>query len=526
MGFYATDGKHIKALDIGDVLGAGFERGLISTVDSSPRAYYAAVPFMRRAVTIRANAVANVPVTLQRGETDVSGDRAYAALMDGLKDLLWRTEFAMSLSPYGAYWKKQSNRYKLNPTPEWLLPSACYPHVTAENGLEYIRYVRPFGVAGAGRIDQLGPDDVVRFWLPSLDRASWPGVPPGVTALAAAGALANKDSFVASYFASGALKATLLSVPTATPELERNRLKTWWRDRVVGIRNAWASNVISTDITPVVVGEGLGDIGEAGKALVEQYREDTAAAFGVPISKMLSNAANFATAREENIAFYVETVFPTLALILDAINTQWLQPAYGVELTAHPEQTEAMQDAQVQQASAVTELVGSPILTVDEGRAWLGIEPMPPQEQTDTDAQDYQVMEQEANADDQVETTADQVAAKALRTESGAYALMPGTEARMNERRALLTAHAAARRALRSRHADERTQAKARHMDARNQATSAQSRLRLVRLHQNELITLSQRQYAERGMIRSLHAAERMRMRDRHAIDRHAEVTI
>lgn len=526
MGFYATDGKHIKALGIDDVFGAGFERGLIGTDTTTPRAYYAAVPFVRRAVTIRANAVANVPVTLQRGKTDISQDRAYAALMDGLKDLLWRTEFAIALSPYGAYWKKQSNRYKLNPTPEWLLPSACYPYVTADNGLEYIRYVRPFGVAGAGRVDQLGPDDVVRFWLPSLDRANWPGVPPGITALAAAGALANKDSFVASYFASGALRATLLSVPTNTGRDERERLKTWWRDRIAGLRNAWATNVISTDITPVVVGEGLGDIGEAGKALVEQYREDTAAAFGVPISKMLSNAANFATAREENIAFYVETVFPALALILSAINTQWLLPIYGVELVAHPEQTEAMQDAQVQQATAVTDLVGSPILTVDEGRAWLGMEPMPEQEKATDESADYQAMDDEAHADDEAEQAADAAPAKALRGDNGAYVLLPGTQERSTERAALLTAHAAARRALRARHADERTQAKARQKDARSGATSATQRLRMVRLHQNEMLTLSQRHYAERGMIRSLHAAERMRMRDRHQIQRSSEVLI
>lgn len=509
MGFYATDGKSIKALSIDAVMGSGFEASITSAPDVAPRAYYNIVPFIRRAVNIRANAIANVPVTLQRGEKDVSGDKAYSALMGGLKALLWRTEFAMCLSPYGAYWRKQTNRYGTNPTPEWLLPSYCWPYITAEVGLTSIRYIHPWGVPEAGKVEFLPTDEVVRFWYPSLDRANWPGEPPGVAALSAAGALSNADNFVSDYFRRGAVKATLLKVPNSVQPTEREKLKSWWQQMFSGISNGWKTNVVSKDVEHSVIGEGLKEL--ESELLTNKYREDVAAAFEVPVSKLLSNAANYATAREENIAFYVETVFPELELILGCINTQWLS-AYGVELKAHPEQTEAMQDAQMQQAQAITELVGEPVLDVNEGRAWLGMEPREPEETPDTEAQDYAAMEDEAAADDAAETAEEPV-----------KAALPGTMARLAERAAMVAAHKQARETTRARHHAERLAERQRGTQARMDAKDAHSRMRALHTQRSAVASLLNRQGFERQMLRNLHADERARLKARHAEQRAAE---
>ncbi len=529
MAFYATNGKAVKSLSIDDVLGAGFEASLVGQGDVSPRAYYAVVPFVRRAVNIRCNALANVPITLQRGKRDLSERPEFADLMTHLPRLLWQTEFALCLSPYGAYWRRGANRAGLNPTPEWLLPQSCWPYITAEHGLEYIRYIHPWGVPAAGHVDMLPPDEVVIFWLPSLDRANWPGPPPGLTALAAASALANRDLFVANYFQRGAIKGVLLSVPTNTNPEEKKRLKTWWDQLFAGVKNAWRSIVISSDVKPVVIGEGIGET-DSDK-LTAQYRQDVAAAFEVPESMLLSNAANYATAREERISFYEETIFPELDLILTAINQQWLRGAYDAELVAHPEQTEARQDAQVQQAQAITDLVGKPVLTVDEGRAWLGMEPLPKEEAPTVpdEAADYSAMEAEAQADDAAEQDAEQqeeddvVAAKALRHPNGRYKELAGSTRRAAERSGLWGAHATQRMATRERHHTERQQARERHAAERSAVRDARTRLQLARRHRAELTTLAQRHAAERTMLRSLQTAERGRLRDRHAAARAIE---
>lgn len=516
MGFYRTDGNAIKSLGIDDVLGAGFESSLANQYDFTPRAYYTLVSFMRRAVHLRCNAVAGVPITLQRGETDISGRPEFAALMGGIAKLIWRTEFALCLSPYGAYWRRSANAIGLNPTPEWLLPQACWPFITATRGLESIRYIHPWGVPNAGTVEYLPLDAVVYFWYPSLDRANWPGTPPGTTALAAASALTNRDAFVAQYFKQGAIKGTLLQVPQSTQQAERDKLKSWWRQVVAGIANAWQSNVISADVKPIVIGDSLKDT--ESDSLTTQYRQDIAAAFEVPESVLMAHAANYATANVEHIAFYEETVFPELALILDMINTQWLREQYDCELIAHPEQTEARQDTQVQQATAITELVGQSVLTVDEGRAWLGMEPMTtdqtePDTVPDEDA-DYQAMEHEEDAEEQ----ADDDAAKAL------YG--PGQVERSAARAVLRGEHRATREQIRARHKQERGHVRVQHLEARRAAPDAGARLRLVQRQRAELDILTGRQAAERSMLRSLHTAERGRLRDRHAVARAFEARI
>lgn len=513
MGFYRTDGNAIKSLSIDDVLGAGFESSLVAQYDLSPRAYYTIVPFIRRAVHLRCNAVAGVPLTIERNGQDVSDRPEFAALWGCLSDLIWRTEFALCLSPYGAYWRRGANAYGLNPTPEWLLPQACWPTITAEQGLSTIRYIHPWGVPHAGAVEQLPLDEVVYFWYPSLDRANWPGTPPGLTALAAGSALTNRDTFVANYFKRGAIKGVLLQVPQATKPEERNKLRDWWRQIVAGIANAWNANVISADVKPIVIGDSLKDT--ESDSLTNQYRQDVAAAFDVPESMLLANAANYATASVERISFYEETVFPELNLILSAANHQWLREAYDVELVAHPEQTEAKQDAQVQQATAITDLVGKPVLTVNEGRAWLGMEPIAEEtpEAPDEDA-DYAAMEQ----DEQAEDVAEEAAAKALPG--------PGQIERSTERAVLRGEHRAMREQTRTRHKAERQHTRQQHLDARRSAPDAGARLRLVQRHTTELAILGQRHAAERAMLRSLHTAERGRLRDRHAVARAFEARV
>lgn len=481
MGFYAISGHNVKSLTVEDVFGAGFE--LSPSV--APRAYYTIVPFVRRAVRLRANAVARVPVTLQRGEKDISARSEFAALMDNLQTLIWKTEFALCLAQYGAYWRRTTNAVGLNPTPEWLLPHACWPSISAGRGLDYIRYVRPWGVEGAGKVDHLPLEEVVYFWHPSLDRANWPGAPPGLTAEAAASALANRDTFISQYFKRGAIKGVLLSVPQNTGMPEREKLLAWWRQMFAGIANAWRSIVISADVKPIIIGDGLKDMDN--DKLTNQYRQDVAAAFEVPESMLLANAANYATAKEERISFYEETVFPDLDLILAAINTQWLRDAYDAELIAHPEQTEARQDAQVQQAQAITDLVGRPVLTVDEGRAWLGMEPMDAEAEAEPDEDaDYRAMEAEEEAE-----------VKAL-----GY-----------DRTGLLVAHRMLRQTTRERHAAERRAVRARQAEDRREANDAASRLRLVTRQRAELRVLAERHAAERQVLRMAQRAERARVK-------------
>jgi phage tail sheath gpL-like len=89
---------------------------------------------------------------------------------------------------------------------------------------------------------------------------------------------------------------------------------------------------------------------------------------------------NFAGYSQPNwtiLPAYLEADWPTSTDLIDAINTQWLGDAYDARLIAHEEQTETRQAMQLEQAGTLTALVGQPVMTVNEGRAWLGLEPFP-----------------------------------------------------------------------------------------------------------------------------------------------------
>ena len=534
MTIYRTDGTSLKALSLDSLLGSGFEQGLLRAA-STPAAYYAIVPYVRRAANLRANAVASVPLTLERRGVDVSGKAEWRGLMQNLRTVLRWTEFAVCLSPNGATWRKVTNRVGTNPTPEWLLPSAVYPVVDAALGLTSVRYTRPFGVSDAGTIDYLALDEVVRFWLPNLERANWPGPPPGITALAAAGVLANKDSFLENYFQRGAIKSVLLQVPPDSKPADRDRLTTWWRSMTNGIGNAWRSVVVSTAVTPVVLGDGLKDMNNA--ELTREYRQEVAAAFDVPQSMLMQDSANYATAQIDRVSFYEETVFPEVAFLVEAINEQWLRPAYDAALVMHPEQTEARQVMQLEQAASITNLVGQPVMTVNEGRAWLGLEPLGRDDEAPGDpdadeASDYDEMERDEDDADKAEDAAELVedeededdTKRYARDATGKYVRLPGSNERSSERATLKDAHRAARNAAKERHANERTAARQRHIAERQQATDAKARLQLVHRQKADLATIRARQRAERLMLRSLQTAERERVRARHGAGRSAEL--
>lgn len=284
--------------------------------------YYAAVPLVYRAVDIRANALAGLPWAIVRGQRDVWDSEtptppAEIALLGDLPDWLWGIEAGLCLTAT-AYLYKLRNRVRITSL-RWLDPTIVEPVLDLNAGITGWRRNWP----GSRIPQQLALDDVVAIWLKGLGEVS-PRVPPAQAALSAACASYNLQAFVAGYFRRGAIKATLLTVEGQPGEPERKRLKAWW-DRVVGgVRNAFGAEVISASVKPVVIGEGLAEL--SNTELTTGLREEIATAFGIPHSLVLSNAANFATAQQDELNFYNTTILPEARQIQRQLNGQLFEP--------------------------------------------------------------------------------------------------------------------------------------------------------------------------------------------------------
>lgn len=322
-------------------------------------AYFHAVPWLYRAVEIRAEAVASMPFAIYRGngqaEYDTSVDyKNKVGFFPGPRALLWLVEACLTLEPQAYLFSDNvgSARKKLR----YILPNGVTPHIDPVAGLQY--FIRQ--VAGQQRQYKPGVD-VVYFWRsdPYTEQGAGPGASsPGRAALLSAGVLANIDEFITGYFAHGAVKATILGVRGNPSKDERDKLERWWSSFVSGVKNAWGAKVVNADaITPTVIGEGLEALGN-NAVLTQERRENIATALGVPHSLLFSNAANFATAQQDDLHFYSKTIVPECEFIAEVLNEQVFGPA-GYRFVFQPETLDAFQEDTQQQAAALSQLTGA-----------------------------------------------------------------------------------------------------------------------------------------------------------------------
>ena len=327
-----------------------------SDTSAEAQRLYETVAFLYRCVEVRANALVALPWAVQRNDSDIwtNADGALpaelAALSD-IPDLLWQTEAAMCLAGE-AFWHKIETRARRLLEVRWLSPSTITPVWDADAGL--IGYKR----ALPNRAPQpMSVEEVVHFWLRGMHETK-PRRSPAEAASIAARVIYNTDLFTAGFFERGAIKATLLTVDGNPLPAERERIKSWWRRFMAGVKNAFTAEVVAASVKPVVVGDGIGEL--ANTALTAEKREDIATAMGVPHSLVLSNAANYATSQQDELNFYNLTIVPEARLIERQINRQLFEPL-GLQFQFRPEELSVYQEDETQRAQAFSLYVGAGI---------------------------------------------------------------------------------------------------------------------------------------------------------------------
>jgi HK97 family phage portal protein len=368
-------GTEIKAINLNrlppeawtDLLGA---EAASEAGDLTVQEAYKAVPWLFAAVSLRAKAVSRVPFAIYRGSRDVTEAASVAWLVDELRLRLLLTEAALCL--YGAgYWAAQ--RAGAARWHRWLLPSTIKVTAWDRRGkpAAFKRTVKD----GAGvREIAIPASEMIHFWQPSLLAEGKPGTPPAEVALAAAGLLHASDKFAAAFFAGGGTKRTILVTERNIAEKDKERIESWWERRTAGLTRLLRALVVPGDIKPVVVGEGLKEA--SSPELSKAAREDISTAFNIPQSLLFSNASRMAVAETDERLFYDQCVLPECELIQDVLNGQLFRRE-GLRFEFHPERLESYQKREMEKAEGVEKIVGRPILTVNEGRAMMGYEPVP-----------------------------------------------------------------------------------------------------------------------------------------------------
>jgi HK97 family phage portal protein len=357
--FTLFDGATLKSKDLSawsadewhTVFGSYF-----GSQDESPRSLYSLVGWLYACVNLRADRISSMPWAIFRGEKQVlsnEDDLSAYAYLDNFADLLELTEAALCLCGY-AYWFKQRNLRNVPLALRWFAPDTVEPLYDSAVGIS--GYRRRMNNGAAGRV--YTTEDIVYFRLSNAFSELEPGTPPARAALADSTVLHNMAGFKSAYFARGAIKATVLTIEGNPADAEVKKLEAWWKRFFSGVRSAWATAAVRAGVTPVVVGEGLESL--SNSELTTESRQSIATTLGVPHSIVAADAANFATAQQDELNFLNNCIIPEARLIERTLNRQMFIPV-GLRFHFQPERLSAMQEDEEQRAQAYSLYVNSKI---------------------------------------------------------------------------------------------------------------------------------------------------------------------
>lgn len=317
------------------------------------------VPVLYAAWQLRCKAIADLPFAIYDDSDDVvdSSDdyRGVVKCLPNPSSLFWMAEAA--LVGYGkAYFFNERNRSMSKKLQYWMPTSVNPVYHEITGALE--KFER---TTQAGKKDWK-PEDVLYIWLP--DPAVEIGPPtmwPLLTALTAAGALDKINLFVKDFMERGAVKALLLGVTGGMPpEGEKKKTEAEWNKASGGVRGMFWRMFNKDRVEPIVVGEGLDAL--RGMAVTDNLQKQILTGMGVPASLALANAANYATAQQDERNFITQTIIPDARLISGALNEQVLS-VQGYRLQFEPERMEAFQEEETGRAGALSQLVAAQIPT-------------------------------------------------------------------------------------------------------------------------------------------------------------------
>lgn len=361
-----TDGHNLKSVPLNSLPPEAWKSLTGGGDTSDVITLYEAVPWLYRAVEHRAAVLASMPITWTVGgkESEDSPTLPFDfdayALINGIE---------AHLVLYGrAYLFKGRNAFDRTRVVRLLHPTTIHEKYNEETGA--ITFERTVG----GRTTPFGERDIVRIALPTRKTELGWGQAPAAVALHAAGVLQAGNALQKALFEQGVINPTIITVDGMPPSQELEKLENWVERSFAGIRNAFRTIALRAGIK--VQPLSTVDLKTMSMPeLTQQQREDIAVSLGVPQSIIFSDAANYATAQQDDLNLYDKTVIPQARLIERGLNGGLFE-ALGVEMKLDETRLELYEKLTTQANVEFAEKMGGRFFTADEVRERFGAEPL------------------------------------------------------------------------------------------------------------------------------------------------------
>jgi HK97 family phage portal protein len=333
---------------------------------------YNKVGFFRRSIDIRKNGVATMPFDLRRGETEVANEQnieeVELPLAIDVFDLIpaWATDLDMYSAAYGVFISDD----ELGLTGVgWVRihPSRVTPVYDTRGELAQWR------VNTAGGSKLLPIDRLLYIWQPNQTSDRGPGEPIAHAALTNAGVLKFSGEFQSNFFEQGALNPTLVSIEgfNKMPPSSQKEQRSMFRRLMGGIKRAAQIHPIDGKTTVSTLQQRLKDM--AMTEINDEQKEAIAATMGVPMSLLMSNAANYATATQDDFNFYDKAINPLCVYILaKQLNRRLFNPL-SFNLSYQATRLDAYQAIELQKSNTLNGMLDRNVISINEYRLSMGM---------------------------------------------------------------------------------------------------------------------------------------------------------
>lgn len=352
-----TDGGNTKAINPWDVDG---NPEAWTWYSGQPRRvqdeYYSKVAAMYRAINLKANTVSSIPFALldSNGE-EYDSSKQWENKVGFLPNPqeLFRLNVLSYMASNTIYNVKTSDAvgYKTRGLYH-ALPQSFTPMLNgSQTSVDFIE--RVVGTK-AERYQYPKDKNLIRMWRLDHTTELLPSAHTESQAIAsAAEIILYADFWVGNFFRRGGIKPTLIAMKGLIDSDKREEKERSWSNWLKGIGKQFGNiariyNAETMDAK--TIGAGVEDMKDNN--IYRQAIENIAMGTGMPLSLLLANSANMATAQEEKATWYESDIIPFVNWMAYEYNTQLFQPL-GLFLEFRPETVDANQEDETSRASAV-----------------------------------------------------------------------------------------------------------------------------------------------------------------------------
>ena len=321
--------------------------------------FYAKVSAVYRAVNLTASATANIPFALVKKsgkDFDISSEwENKVGFMPKPNELirLWRMSLCMTNKAYGF----MENSKAAGKNIRYIVPTTITP-IVDKSGLQGFK--RTIGNATETYpLDSKCPI----FWMWRMDHTT-ELLPAKATEfqamMSAAGILYYSDSFIQAFFKRGGIKPTMLVLKGMAPPGAIEKIENVW-DKIIRGGYKYLGKIFqgvdaNGGLEAQTIGEGVDNLKD--ETLTNAKIADIAMSVGMPLSLLLSNSANYATAATEYKSWYENALAPWCSFMAEEMTDKLFKPL-GLRFEFRPEMTDPGQEDEVARAGAYSTYVNA-----------------------------------------------------------------------------------------------------------------------------------------------------------------------